>query len=75
MDVGQAEGSDRTFGPWEPEPLVTNRSVSVTEMRRTVSLLTWTCLKSVLTACFRIILINCLSKHSWNEYDGVTLLS
>lgn len=43
--------------------------------RRKFSSLTLTFLKNILSACFRIILINCLNKHSWNEYDGIASLS
>lgn len=51
-------------------------SVSVMEeSRKKFSLLTLTFLKNILSARFRIILINHLNKHSRNEYDGITLLS
>lgn len=51
-------------------------SVSFVEgSRKKFSLLTLTFLKNILSACFMIILINCLNKHSWNEYDGIALLS
>lgn len=67
----------RTFRPWSFQTHQrSNLHVSVMEANREkFSLLTLTFLKNILSACFRIILINCLNKHSWNEYDGITLLS
>lgn len=76
--MSQAEGMGRGcsgLGSLKPlDDLIHSVSVMATS-RRDFSLLTLTFLKNVLSACFQIILINCLHKHSWNEYDGITSLS
>lgn len=75
IDMSQMEWSrQRTFRPqipqW-PNPWCFCHGVK----QEKVSLLILTFLKNILPACFRITLINCLDKYSWNKYDGITSLS